>query len=322
MKRTMNGMPRRIRLRTVVAYPTITGALAVSVALALTPFGSPEVMALTPTTPPAATTTAAPTPSRTSTAPIPSSTTSAPTTSNPGATPKPTANPSTSSGTLATPAGVAVAVDHLVLARIEGTRLQANYLPVDESVTDAAPFQTFRVRFQMHNAGTAPVTQAPQLEYRAVGSTGYTVVPEKPLNGIPFYVTREWVPSLGLGGGTMQGPLGENIAASDLRIGKQGGLAMNGHRSMGVNPDRPVTLPSDSYTEQEFTLSLTLDAKSLTGYELRITNGHTALAGSQVATIRLGAPPASRVLPSQHKGLAVARPRKPSNPASRTGAVK
>jgi len=320
LKRTMNGKPRRIRLRTVVAYPAATGALAISVALALTPFGSPEVMALTPTTPPAATTTAAPTPSSTSTAPTPSSTTSAPTSSTASATPTPAANPSTSSGTPAIPAGVAV--DHLVLARIEGTRLQAKYLPVDESVTDAAPFQTFRVRFQLHNAGTAPITEAPQLEYRAAGSTGYTVVPEKPLNGIPFHVAREWVPSRGLGGGTMQGPLGESIAAADLRIGKQGGLAMNGHRSMGANPDKALTLPSDSYTEQEFTVSLTVDAKYLTGYELRITNGHSVLAGSQVATIRLGAPPASRVSPGQHQGLAVARPKKPSNPASGTGAVK
>ena len=108
-----------------------------------------------------------------------------------------------------------------MLARIEGPEFQANYLPVDAPVLDASQFQTFRVRFKMHNAGTAPITATPRLEYRAEGGAGFVVVPEEPLEGIPFHVAREWVPSLGLGGGTMQGPLGEDIAVADLRIGTE-----------------------------------------------------------------------------------------------------
>jgi hypothetical protein len=196
-----------------------------------------------------------------------------------------------------------------VLARIEGPRLQANYLAVDEPVTDALPFQTFRVRFRLHNAGTSPITATPRLEYRVEGAGSYLVVPEKPLRGVPMHVTREWVPSLGLGGGTMQSELGEDIAAADLRIGKESGLAVNGHRSMGANPDRPVTLPSDSYTEQEFTVTLSIDAKYSTSYQFRITDGRTAMTGTQVAELRLDPAPAVQLPPGQHEGINVGAPK-------------
>ena len=101
----------------------------------------------------------------------------------------------------------------------------------------------------------------------------------------------------------MEGSLGQDIAVADLRIGVDTGLAMIGHRSMGANPDRPVTLPSDSYTEEEFTVNPTIAAQFLTGYELRVTNGGTPLAGTDTATIRLGAPPAVVLSPGQHRGM-------------------
>jgi hypothetical protein len=182
---------------------------------------------------------------------------------------------------------------------------------------DATQFQTIRVRFTMNNAGASPITAAPQLEYRPEGSIRYTVVPERALNGIPLHMVREWV--LSPGGGTKQGPLGADIPVAGFLTGNRGGgLAMIGHRSMGANPDRPVTLPSDSFTEQEFTVRLTMDAEYLTGYEFRITDGRTELAGTQVATLRLGPAPALRLSPGQHKGLAVSEPR----PAGRAGVVR
>jgi hypothetical protein len=165
----------------------------------------------------------------------------------------------------------------------------------------------------------APTMVAPQLEYRAAGAKGFVVVPEKPLRGIPFQVVREWVPSPGRAGGTVQGPLGENIPVATFRTGRNAaGLAMIGHHSMGANPDRPVTLPSDSFTEQEFTIALTMDAKYLTGYDFRITDGHSLLAGTQVAQIQLGLPPEVRLSANQKQGLAVGGPK----PASRRGVVK
>jgi predicted CXXCH cytochrome family protein len=195
-----------------------------------------------------------------------------------------------------------------LLARIEGSKLQANYLAVDAPVLDASQFQTFRVRFQVHNAGAVPITSTPQLEYRADGGAGFAVVPEKAQPGIALHVAREWVPSLGLGGGTKQGPLGEDIAVGDLRIPSAVGVAAVGHHSMGANPDAPITLPAASYTEQEFTVGLTIDARYLTGYELRITDGGTALTGAQVARIVLGPQPEPQLSAGQRQGVDVVDP--------------
>ncbi len=297
MKRKSKGPVRRVRVRAVVAYPALSVALVVSVALALTSFGSSQVMALGAAAIPLATT--APTPTTTdspttTTAPTPTETTS----------PSTIPTPSPSSGT----APVAAPGDHHVLARIEGPELQPSYLPIDEPAPNATPFQTFRVRFRLQNAGPDPFKVTPLLEYRAEGGGAYAVVPEQPKVGVPFHVDREWVPSLGLAGGTMEGRLGEDIAVSDFRMGTGSGFAVNGHHSMGANPDQPITLPSDSYTEQEFTVTLSIDAKYLSGYQLRITDRRTALTGTDVATIRLGAAPAVLLSPGQRQGVAVVGP--------------
>ena len=313
--------PRRIRLRTVVTYPAVTVALVVSVALAFASFGPSQAIALTAV--PAPTETATATPSTTP-APAPSTTPApAPSTTPvpaPSTTPVPAPLPSPSATTVAAP-GV-VTVDHGVLARIEGPPFQAEYLPIDEFVIDAAQFQTIRVRFQVRNASAAPITLTPQLEYRTDARGSYTVVPEKPMKGIPFQAASEWVASPGLSGGTMQSPLGEDIPVADLRTGKPDGLAMVGHRSMGANPDQKITLPSASYTEQEFTIRLTMDAAYLTGYQFRITNGGTVLAGTNTATILLGAAPVAVLSPGQHQGVAVPGPKDPAKPTSGTGTVK
>jgi hypothetical protein len=301
-----NDKARHVRVRAVVAYPALLVAVVVSSALVLAP--SP-VMALEVAPTPPATTAPTATPLTT-----PPATTLKAAPSTAGATPNPTTITSASSG--GTPG---IPVDHHVLARIEESGVAAQYLAVDAPITDASQFQSIRMRFKLHNAGTALITAAPQLEYRAHGSTRYTVVPEELLKGIPFRVDREWVPSLAPGGGTKQGPIGEEIAVDKLLTGNEGGgLAVVGHHSMGANPDRAITLPTHSYTEQEFTVLLTMDAKYLTTYEFRITNGHTMLAGSQVATIRLGAPPVLKLSPGQHKGVAVEGPK----PARRTGVAK
>jgi predicted CXXCH cytochrome family protein len=307
------GPNRSLRLRAVVTYPAVSVALVVAVALALTPFGTSSVMALTsPATPTetSAPSAAAPTTAAPTTAPTETSAPSAagPTTAGPttAAAPAPATVPSPVPGPA--PGLTPAAGDHHVLAWIESPELPASYLPVDASAIKASQFQTFRVRFQVSNTGTDPITSAPQLEYRVAGSSSYTVVPEKPLNGIPFHVDREWVPSTGLGGGTKQGPLGEDIAVANLRLGAQSGLAVTGHHSMGANPDQSITLPPASYTEEEFTVTLSIDAQYLTGYELRITVAGTALTGTGAATITLGPAPALRLSPGQRPGASVAGP--------------
>jgi predicted CXXCH cytochrome family protein len=311
------GPARRIRLRGVVAYPAVSAALVASIALVLTPFGPSRVMALdAPTTPTtttapttAAPTTAVPTTAAISAAPTTVPTSAAPTlTGAPTSAPGPVPSPVPGAVPSLTSAPADVPVGHYVLARIEGSEIQANYLAVDALVLDASQFQTFRVRFQLHNNGTGPVTTTPQLEYRPDGAAGFVVVPVEPQLGVPLHVAREWVPNTGPEGGTKQGPLGENIAAVDLKMPSQVGVAAIGHRSMGVNPDQAITLPASSHTEQEFTVELTMDAKYLTGYELRITDGGAALAGTQVARIVLGPQPAVQLSAGQRQGVRVIDP--------------
>ena len=305
---------RRSRVRTVVGHPAVSVALVIAVALALTPFGPSQVTALAASTDPIAIAvpdpTSTPSPSPTST-PSPSLTsTSAP---SPSSTSTAAGTATTAAPSLPLAPGAAFG-DHHVLARIEGPQLQANYLPVDEPVPDAAPHQRFRVRFRLHNAETVPTTATPRLEYRPLGGAAFLVVPEEPVLGTPIHVAREWIPSPDIGGGTMQGPLGEDIAVASFRIGTEGGLAITGHHSMAANPDQPMTLPSNSYTEEEFTIELTMDAQYLTGYELRITDGGALLTGTDVATIRLGAPPVVPLSPDDHQGVAVVDP-KPTSAA-------
>jgi predicted CXXCH cytochrome family protein len=194
--------------------------------------------------------------------------------------------------------------DHHVLASIAGPNLAASYLPVDADAADASQFQTFRVRFQMDNPAAVPLTAIPQLQYRPVGGSSYTAVPEQPKMGIPFNVSREWVPNPG--GGTKLGPVGADIAVADLRLGTQAGLAVIGHHSMGANPDLPITLPAGSYTEEEFTVQTTIDAHYLAGYQLQIIDGGAPLTGTGVATITLGPAPAPRLSPDQRQGTSEA----------------
>jgi predicted CXXCH cytochrome family protein len=332
VKRMNKGLARRARVRAVVAYPAVSLTLVVAAALALSSFGPTPVMALADSTAPIPTATASPTPTSTP-SPVATSVPSPTATSLPsptvGPVPSLTLVPGAAPGPVPAPIpsltlvpGAALAPipsltlgpaaapgDHHVLARIVGPTFAASYLPVDANAADASQFQTFRVRFQMDNAGAVPLTAIPQLEYRPVGGSGYLVVPEQPQLGIPLNVTREWVPNLAVGGGTVQGPIGADIAVADLRLGTQTGLAVIGHHSMGANPDQPITLPGGSYTEEEFTVQLTMDAHYLTGYQLRVTDKGAPLAGTDVATITLGPPPALRLSPGQRQGISEAGPK-------------
>jgi predicted CXXCH cytochrome family protein len=317
------GPARRIRLRAVVAYPAVSVALVAAVALALTPFGPSQVTAFaataTPTEIAAVTGTATDVPSPTTTdAPSPTATDTASPTASPTATdtasptstdiltptPSPSPTPSPASEAVVAPGGVSV--DHHVLARFEGPGLPAAYLALDALVPDASQFQTLRVRFQMRNTGTDPIITTPQLEYR-VGAADFLVVPVKPEPGIPLHMTREWV--AGTTGGTVQGPLKESLAVADfLTVGELGDTKVVGHHSMSVNPDLPISLPPTSFTEEEFTVSLSIDAQYDTTYELRVTDGGTVLAGTDVTSIHLGAAPMSQNSLGQRQGVTVEDP--------------
>jgi len=293
------GPARRIRLRAVVAYPAASVVVVAALALALTPFGPSQGMALAATATPTETATAN------------STTTEAPsvtTTEAPSVTTTTVPIPSPSSGAVA--ALAAVPVDHYMLGLIAGPEFLANYFPSDTPVSDAAQFQTFRVRFKFHNDETVPLTVAPQLEFSLAGADNYVAVPEKTTMGIPFHMAREWVPT-SLGGGTVQGPLEGGIAVGEFLTGNDGGgSAALGHHSMSLNPDKPITLPAGSYTEEEFTVTLSIDAKYSTDYELRITDGAkpaTPLT-TAVARISLASPPALQLSGGQRLGVTVVDP--------------
>ena len=321
MKRVNNDKARHIRLRAVVAYPAVSVALVVALALVLNPLGTSQVMALdatpTPTETAAGTATDVPSPTTTD-APSPtttgiagptatdSATTSLATTPIPDVTPSPGPIPSLAS--LVSPLVAAgISVDHHILAAVS-PGVAPTYLALDASVPDGSQFQTFRVRFQVQNTGTAvdPIVTTPRLEYRVKGSAESFVVPEKPEPGIPFHMAGEWV--AGTNGGTVQGPLAEDIAVEDFRTssGAAGG-AVKGHHSMSKNPDVPITLPAASHTEEEFTVALSIDAQYNTIYELRITEGGADI-GPDVANIGLGIAPTSQSSPAQRDGTTVADP--------------
>src|SRR5664280_2393419 len=121
------------RVRAVVAYPAVSAALVVAVALVLTPFGPSQVMALAASTAPTETsapsaagpTTAAPTtaPTETSAPGAAAPTTAGPTTA---AAPAPATVPSPVPGLV--PGLTPAAGDHHVLAWIESPELPASYL--------------------------------------------------------------------------------------------------------------------------------------------------------------------------------------------------
>ena len=323
MKHTNKGPAQRIRLRAVVAYPAVSVALVAAVALALTPFGPSQVTAFaataTPTETTATTATATDVPSPTTTdTPSPtttdvasptatdSATTSPATTPLPDVTPSPAPIPSLAS--LVSPLVAAgISVDHHILAAVT-PGAAPTYLALDGSVLDASQFQTFRVRFQVQNTGTAvaPIVTIPRLEYRVQGTTKSFVVPEKPEPGIPLHMAGEWI--TGPNGGTVQGPLEAGIAIADFHTGSGGSaVAVDGHHSMSKNPDVPISLPAASYTEEEFTVALSIDAQYNTTYELRITEGGADI-GPDVANIGLGRVPASQSSPAQRDGTTVADP--------------
>jgi predicted CXXCH cytochrome family protein len=89
--------------------------------------------------------------------------------------------------------------------------------------------------------------------------------------------------------------------------------AVAGHRSMGVNPDQRLTLASGTFTEQEFTVAVSADARHGTGYEFRLTDRGAALAGA-VARADIAARTPAGLSPGQREGTPVDTSGKPTRP--------
>ncbi len=344
MTRMSQGPARRARSRASDAVRA--AVLTLALAMGILAFGPSRVVAPSASAEPLATATANPAPSATSdasatttpdpsatSAPDPSATSTTPPAPNdptptstdapaptstssplpngtptPDPTPSPTPVPAPGATMLPMPNSAPASgleAGQVLLARVTGSPSSAAYLAVDAPATGASQFQTLRVRFGITNPGETDLSVTPRLEFRRQGDTAFTPVPEKATVDVPVHVEREWVASPG--GGTQTGPEGADISTGDLLTCSDSSLTPSaGHHSMAANPDATLTVPAGSCTEEEFTVGLSVDAQYLTGYELRITDGGTALAGEHLAEIDLGETPAVRLSSGQRQGTPVA----------------
>jgi predicted CXXCH cytochrome family protein len=197
-----------------------------------------------------------------------------------------------------------VVVAHSTLGQVPGPATASVYLAADTPILDQQRFEVFRVRFEVSNPDTVPVTFVPQLWFRGAFSTdAFAVVPAGGGPGSPFHVAEEWIPAPG--GGTMIGPAGAWISAASLVGDEKGtvrGSPVDGYRSMGANPLPAFSVAGMSFTAIEVSVSASVDASYLTWYLFRLTNGATPLAGATAAVIRLGDQPPVVLSPGQRSG--------------------
>jgi doubled CXXCH domain len=214
-----------------------------------------------------------------------------------------------------------IIIEHDRLAQIAGPNSNATYLAEGAAIVDEQRFDVFRVRFQLRNADDLPVQIAPQLEFRPVGGSNFTVVPPfDSRDGIAFHVSEEWVPLSGPLGGSLPGPADEAIGVNDLKISDVDGLdqqPLPGRHSMGANPMPMLTLPGRTLTEIEFSVRGTADAQYLASYQFRITDGAAALDDAVLddavmPVVLFGPKPPLLLSPGQQDGVEVDAPLTPA----------
>ncbi len=208
-----------------------------------------------------------------------------------------------------------IAIEHSRLARIVDRDHASTYLAVDAAIRDQQRFDTFRVRFRLRNADDDAVRIAPQLEYGTVGASAFTVVsPVDAPDQNVFSVAEEWLALPGSGGGSKPGPSSEAIPVDDLRLGGAAGgeQSIAGDHSMAANPMATLTMPGHSFTEIEFTVRGNGDARYLTDYTFRLTDGGAPLPGAATPTVGFGARPGLLLSPGQRDGVDVDGPETPA----------
>ena len=202
-----------------------------------------------------------------------------------------------------------VEVEHSTVGQVADLSLTPTYMPEDEALANVQRFSMVRIRFQVRNEGDRPVTILPRLEYRPTLGGAFVTVPSgESALGIGFYVGPEWVSSGLPGGGTRLGPDAEPISIDAIRsrdISDATQVRTVGRHSMGPNPAGPLSLPAMSYTEVEFTIRPTTDARYLESYEFRITDAGTAFIGAVPAMLHMGAEPPLLESPIQNPGVSV-----------------
>jgi len=173
--------------------------------------------------------------------------------------------------------------------------------PVDAPLDAAQRFTVYRVRFQLVNDADTDATLAPLLEFMG-GTADWTALPMvDPEHGKPFYGASD--------DGRVFNARRTTIAAGDLSLAQATdplAKPVPGGASAGLNLVA-VDLPAHSFTELEFAVRATGDAKWGAQYRFRLVDGSTQLPGVE-AELTMGAKPALDLSPGQRKGTPVDDP--------------
>ena len=172
---------------------------------------------------------------------------------------------------------------------------------VDAPLDAAQRFTVYRVRFQLVNDADADATLVPVLEFSGKAADWTAVPMVDPDHGKAFYIASD--------DGRVFNERRTTIAVADLRLAQSAdplASAVPGQGSAGLKL-AAVDLPAHSYTEVEFAVRATVDAKWGADYRFRLVDGSTELPGVG-AELVMGAKPALDLSPGQRKGKPVDDP--------------
>ncbi|HSG87364.1 MAG TPA: cytochrome c3 family protein [Candidatus Limnocylindrales bacterium] len=218
-----------------------------------------------------------------------------------------------------------VVIQHATYATVHPVSHVPTYLGVDTPLKNLATFDTLRIRFQVRNPDSLPVSLAPSLQYRPAESAVWLDLPVGgPELGLPLYLGDEWRPAGRGRPGTVPGPELEAIPTGDFRARDTDmppQQAAAGLRFMGSEKGPRVTLAGDTYTEFEFTVHATVDLPFGRSFEFRLTDGGRPHAGAIVARLTTAAKSPVVLSPGQRHGIDVGAPVDAATIAASTSAA-
>jgi predicted CXXCH cytochrome family protein len=167
------------------------------------------------------------------------------------------------------------------------------YVAGTDSVGSGIPrFKAFRVRFRVRNTEQMTVTWQPQLQWSLNRDGEFqTVVPGDSVDGQPFYVRPLHTVSDGA-----------VIVPVNFGLGDDPNVAQNGIILTEQNPGPVLTMSPRAYTEIEFSVRATVDAKYRTEYYFRLTDGDRLLPG-KIAQIKMSDRPPLVLAQPQYAGI-------------------
>jgi predicted CXXCH cytochrome family protein len=225
-----------------------------------------------------------------------------------------------------------VVIEHRIMAKVDRDTKVATYEPEDGRITEVPEFRVFRVRFRVENPDSTPVTISPLIQYHDQPSAAAAVVA---LPGVPVFggaaPAPVWV-TLAAGGPSEELKFYVASEASDHRVeaeeiddtetrthdaedgpaageglyaAAQGGPHeySKGIHSKGENPAPSVTIGPDGWTEVEFSVRATVWSEYDATYELRLTDGGTAIEPSVTATVTMRSNPDATAAAMSPQGL-------------------